>query len=125
MDVITTVAAVVLGVVFLISGGTKIASHADWTRLSAEFGAPWIVRVTLPWVELILGALLIVQIGRPVVALAALVLLAAFTIAIVVRLRQGRHPQCACFGAWSSRPLGWGHVVRNLALMVVAVVAAL
>ena len=125
MDVISTVAAVVLGVVFLVSGGSKIASHADWTRLSAEFGAPPIIRVTLPWTELILGALLIVQIGRPVVAVAALVLLVGFTIAIVVRLRQGRHPQCACFGAWSSRPLGWGHVARNLVLMAVAIVAAL
>ena len=125
MDVIPTVAAIVLGVVFLISGGSKIASHADWTRLSAEFGAPVIVRLTLPWVELILGALLIVQIGRRFVALAAFALLAVFTVAIIVRLRQGRHPQCACFGAWSSRPLGPGHVVRNLALMALAIVAAL
>jgi hypothetical protein len=40
-------------------------------------------------------------------------------------LLDGRHPPCACFGALSRRPIGWGSVVRNLVLLALAVTAAL
>ena len=81
--------------------------------------------MVVPWLELAVGALLVVQVGRPYVAALALVMLAAFSVAIAVRLRQGRHPRCACFGAWSAAPLSARHLVRNGALGVVALVSML
>ncbi len=86
-------------------------------------GAPAVVIPVLPWFEIALGAVLVVQATRVAAALVALIVLVAFTALIVRRLAQGQHPPCACFGAWSAKPLGWSHVVRNVALMVVAVVA--
>ena len=77
----------------------------------------------LPWVEIVLGAILVMQLAPMVAAGAALLLLAAFTALIVRRLLQGRHPPCACFGSWSARPLGAGHVARNVAFMVLGVLA--
>ena len=55
--------------------------------------------------------------------LVALLLLGSFTALIVRRLAEGKRPPCACFGAWSAKPLGAGHVVRNGALIVLAVLA--
>jgi hypothetical protein len=62
---------------------------------------------------------------RPVVALAAGAMLLVFTVLLVVRLAQGRRPPCACFGAWSTRPVGPGSVVRNVVLIALALIAAL
>jgi hypothetical protein len=86
-------------------------------------GAPVAVIPVLPWFEIVLGAVLVVQVARVTAAVVALFVLAAFTALIVRRLAQGQHPPCACFGAWSATPLGWSHVARNVALMAVAVVA--
>ena len=72
-----------------------------------------------------LGALLVVNLGRPVTAVLAAVLLTAFTALLVRLLLDGRRPPCDCFGSLSRRPIGWGSVVRNLVLLALAVVAAL
>ena len=86
-------------------------------------GAPAVVVPVLPWFEIVLGAVLVVQVARVPAAAVAAVVLVAFTALIVRRLAQGEHPPCACFGAWSATPLGWSHVVRNVALISLAVVA--
>ena len=124
MDVVRVVAAIVVGVALLVAGASKIAAGPSWPAQAAGLGAPaWSVRV-VPALELVLGALLVAQIARRPVALAAAGLVIVFTALIVVRLRQGRRPPCACFGAWSARPIGPGNVVRNAILVALALVAA-
>ncbi len=120
---IARVAAVVVGAVFLVAGATKIASVAAWRQQAADLGAPqWIARV-LPGVEIAIGALLVSQFQRRAVAIAAAAVLLAFTALLVVRLRQGRRPPCACFGSLSAKPIGWSHVARNAVFVAVAAVA--
>jgi uncharacterized membrane protein YphA (DoxX/SURF4 family) len=119
---IAAVCTVVLGGVFLVAGASKVAAGAPWERQAAELGAPPSVSAILPWVELVLGALLVAQVARRWVAGAALLLLVVFSAFLVLRLRQGRRPPCACFGGWSTRPLGWRHVARNGALAALAAV---
>jgi uncharacterized membrane protein YphA (DoxX/SURF4 family) len=121
--VIATVCAVALGVVFVVAGATKVAAGAGWRSQAAELGAPSWVSPVLPWVELVLGALLVSQIARRWIAAVAVGLLIAFTALLVIRLREGRRPPCACFGAWSTRPLGWVDVARNGALVILGSVA--
>ena len=116
------VASLVLGAVFLLSGTLKVAAPRQWHAQSADLGVPHMVAVVLPFVELPVGALLVTQLGRRPVAACAGALLVAFTALLVVRLRQGRRPPCACFGALTSKPIGWGDVVRNLGLLMVAAV---
>jgi len=123
MSAVALMASVLLGLVFLVSGGAKIAAGPAWPEQAVGLGAPPIVVPVLPWVEIVLGAILVMQLAPVVAAGAALLLLAAFTALIVRRLLQGRHPPCACFGSWSARPLGAGHVARNVAFMVLGVLA--
>lgn len=119
------VSSVLLGAAFVVAGASKLAAGEAWPPQARDLGAPvWSVRV-VPWVELALGAVLVVQVARRLAAIAALGLLVAFTALIVARLREGRRPPCACFGAWSAKPLGAGHVARNAVLGVLAGVAAL
>ncbi len=118
-------ASIVVGVAFLLAGGAKIAAGPQWPHQARELGAPGITIALVPWIEIIIGALLCVHIAVPVPAIFALGLLALFSGLIVVRLLQGRRPTCACFGSWSARPLGWRHLARNGVLIALALVAAI
>ena len=118
------VASVALGVVLLVAG---LAKRADplWRLKAAQFGVPaWSARA-VPYVELVLGAVLIVGAGRPFAAWLAAVLLLGFTVMMVFLFAQRRRPPCACFGARSSKPIGAWSIVRNLLLIALAVVAAI
>ena len=112
-----------LGLVFLVSGGSKLAAGSAWPEQARGLGAPAAVVPVLPWLEIVLGAVLVVQLAPLPAAAVALVVLVAFTGLIVRRLSEGRHPPCACFGAWSAKPLGRGHVLRNVGFMALGVVA--
>ncbi|MEM8902156.1 MAG: MauE/DoxX family redox-associated membrane protein [Actinomycetota bacterium] len=116
-------ARIVLGLVFLVSGATKLVDR-DWPRSAAAFGVPAPMARLLPVVELALGAALVPGLGGTWAVVAAAGLLVAFTVVIAVRLVGGDdRPECACFGAWSSRPISWRTVGRNGGLLVIAGVA--
>jgi uncharacterized membrane protein YphA (DoxX/SURF4 family) len=123
MDVVAVVASVVLGAAFVVAGGSKIAAGPSWPSQARGLGAPsWIVPF-VPWIEIFVGAALIAQFLEPWAALAALVMLVVFTALIGLALSQGRHPPCACFGAWSAKPIGPGHLARNGGLIVLCVLS--
>lgn len=125
MDTVGTIAAVIVGVAFLVAGGSKIAARHAWPAQARELGAPGIVVPVLPAAEIVLGAMLVAQVAVPVAGAVAALLLVAFTVLIGVRISQGKRPACACFGAWSSSPIGAGHVIRNVVLLVLAMTAVL
>lgn len=118
------VAAVVTGLVFLVAAITKLAAPAAWRAQASDLGVPLTVSSMVPYVEAALGALLLVQFQRHVVAWCAVGVLAAFTVLLVVRLAQGRRPPCACFGSLTPKPIGAASVARNMVFIAVAVVAA-
>ena len=122
-DWIPLTASIVVGAVFLVAGASKIAAGAEWPAQARELGAPAITIPLVPWVEVVIGAFLVVQVARQAAALAAAAMLVVFTVLIVMQLAQGRRPPCACFGAWSVKPLGVGHVVRNVALVALSALA--
>lgn len=118
-----TLAAIVVGAVLLASGAVKLFSPA-WPRQATELGAPaWAIPI-VPWIEVVLGSLLAAGVARSVVAWMAAALIGVFTVLIGIRLAQGRHPPCACFGRLSGRPIGPGTLVRNGVLIGLAVLAA-
>ena len=125
MSVVSSIAAVLVGIAFVVAGGSKLAARESWPAQARGLGAPTWTIPLVPWVELVIGSLLIVQLFRTPMAVAAAVLLSVFTFLIVRKIAAGERPPCACFGAWSAKPIGVGHVVRNGALMVLAVVAAI
>jgi len=117
-------AAVVTGLVLLVAAVTKLAAPHAWRTQASDLGVPGAVATAVPYVEAVLGALLLVQFQRVVVAWCAVVLLTAFTVLLVVRLAQGRRPPCACFGSLTPKPIGPASVVRNVVFIAVAVMAA-
>jgi len=124
VDVVARIAAVVLGAVFVAAGASKLAAGSAWIAQARQMGAPQPVATVVPGVELVLGATLVTGIAMPLPALAAITLLVAFSVIIARQLVDGRHPPCACFGTWSTRPLSEIHLLRNAALIAVAVLAS-
>ena len=122
MSSIAVVASVLLGLAFVVAGGSKVAAGPAWPEQARGLGAPSFVIPVVPWFEIVLGAILIVQLAPVAAGVVALATLLVFTGLIARRLAQGRHPPCACFGAWSAKPLGPGHLVRNGVLILLAVV---
>jgi uncharacterized membrane protein YphA (DoxX/SURF4 family) len=120
---VSNVAAIVLGAVFVLAGGSKVAMGKRWPLQATQLGVPVLLAQFVPWIELAVGALLIVQLFEPGPALAAIWLLLAFTALITKRLAEGKHPTCACFGTWSAKPIGPAHLVRNTALLVLGMLA--
>lgn len=118
-------AAVTVAVVLLVAGVTKVSQPQQWRSQAAGLGVPPLVAAPVPYSELLLGALLLVQVQRPVVAWFAVALFVAFTALLVVRLAQGQHPPCACFGSLSAAPIGPGHIARNAVFIALTMVAAL
>jgi uncharacterized membrane protein YphA (DoxX/SURF4 family) len=125
VDVLGTVAAVAVGVAFAAAGVFKLADGPAWPRQAADMGVGRPVALVVPWVEIVIGALLAAQLFEPWPAVAAIALLVAFTVVIVLRLLDGSRPPCACFSSRSKRPLGAYHVLRNVGLLALAVVAAI
>ncbi len=124
-DWIPIAASVIVGLVFLLAGASKIAAGPEWPVQARGLGAPSFAISVVPWIEIAIGAVLVVQVARRPAALAATAMLIAFTLLILMKIAQGRRPSCACFGAWSAKPLGVGHVVRNSVLIVLGILASL
>lgn len=118
------VAGVVVGLVLVAAGALKLVEGPGWLKQAADMDVARPVAQMVPYVEIVVGVLLAGQIFEPWPAVAALVLLGVFTVVIVRRILDGSRPPCACFGSRSKRPLGAFHVVRNLALMAAALLAA-
>lgn len=123
MNTVALIASILLGLTFVVAGGAKIAAGPSWPVHVRDLGVPMFVAPVLPWIELLIGAALIAQLFQPLAAWAAIGLTVAFSALIVRRLSQGRRPVCACFGAWSAKPIGPRHLYRNAAMLALGVVA--
>ncbi|MFZ9864025.1 MAG: MauE/DoxX family redox-associated membrane protein [Ilumatobacteraceae bacterium] len=120
---IGTIASVILGALMCVAGGSKVILGDRWPIEAGELGAPRWVAPIVPWFEIALGAALIAQLWRAPMAIVALLTLQVFTVLLLANIGRGHRPVCACFGSWSAKPIGTGHVVRNVAMMLLAVLA--
>src|SRR3954447_3661545 len=130
MDAAVLAARLLLAALFVVSGVGKLADLPGFRGTLRGFGLgeplARIGAVALPVAELATAAALLVQPLAIWGAAAALLLLTAFTGAIVNALARGDAPDCGCFGALQSAAVSRRQVVRNAVLggLAVFVVAA-
>lgn len=92
--------------------------------------SPWpakrspLLAVLVLVVELVVTGALVLPVVPAAVALsAAVLLLLAFTLALLKLIGSGTSSSCACFGAWSQGRLGPVTIARNLALIGLALLS--
>jgi len=124
-EALVVIAGVVAGGVVAVAGATKLVARDVWAASARSMGVPRVVWAVLPWLECVLGAAVVARIAIPWSALVLIALLAVFTAWLVTRMRAVSPPVCACFGAFSTRPVSWRDVLRNAGLIVAAGVASI
>ena len=102
-DVVGTVARLGLAAVFLVSGVLKaVDPDATYVAVRAYDVLPKagvaLVAGILPWLEVVLGLLLLVGLATRVVAVASAGLLVVFIAGVTQAWARGRSIDCGCFG---------------------------
>lgn len=119
---LATIMTVTLAAVFALAAGSKIRRPRGDEMHALGLPYPRALAVVVPIVELATAIALLVAPRSG--AVAAIVLLAAFTAVLVRTIRSGRGVSCGCLGSLSDEPVTWTTVLRNGALAVMAVVVA-
>jgi len=115
-----------LAFVFIFSAVSKLRDlHAfrvavlDYRLLPVQLAPPF--GQALPWLELLLGLMLLLGIGAWLAALGSILLLSSFIIAMGINLLRGRKDlNCGCGGARHSQKVSGRLIVRNLGLILLA-----
>ncbi|MDY7099682.1 MAG: MauE/DoxX family redox-associated membrane protein [Actinomycetota bacterium] len=122
---VATIAAFVLAAVLAASAGAKLADRPATAQAFASLGvpAPGPAALAVPVVEL---AVAVTLVAAPAAGgFAALAVLVCFTLFLVDRIRSGTTAPCRCFGGLRTEAVGRIDIVRNVVLMVLALVALL
>ena len=124
MNIALLIARVLLAVVFLVAGFTKLADRKGSRQALLDFGVPARLAtpggLLLPLVELAVAVALIPLASAWWGAIAALALVLLFLLGITYNLAHGRTPDCHCFGQLYSKPIGRSTLIRNVLLAAVA-----
>ena len=130
--------ALVLGGVFVYASYDKILHPGDFARIMYHYQIvgpskllppllPNLLAVTLPWVELVAGVLLIVGVWRREAAGLSGVLLVVFILAVSSALLRGINLEnCGCFSvSGEGRAAGVKLILGDLGLLALAAVLTL
>ncbi len=115
--------ALTVAAIFVYAGVAKFATFDNWTFQARALGAPDPFVVLVPLAEIALAVLLVGGWWFDQTVAASLLLLGAFTVLLLVRLRDPERLPCSCFGATSQRPMSWLDVARNV-ILIAALIAA-
>lgn len=129
MSVLIFVLRVVLGGIFLAAGGLKMGHFdlfasqiAGFELLPHPLIAP--LALLLPFVEVLLGAYLILGLFTRFAAAFAALQLWIFSAAIASAVVRGLSASCGCFGPSDTTVTSWPEVARDVGLGLVAVLVA-
>ena len=117
--------AAIVGAVLAYAGANKVTAFAQWKQDARNQNLPVIVAMLLPFLELVLGAALVVLKPAPTVLGLATLVLVVFTVYLSGQVMGKSQVPCACFGARSVRPPSWRDVMRNLVLIALLFASAI
>lgn len=124
-------ARLALGGLFAYAGALKIADPQKFSeavrafKIIPEQAQQLILSITftLPWLELLAGVAVILGFWTRAAAALLAAASAAFVAGLLSLLARDISTSCACFGdaeLFCSGPVGWCHVARTAAFLVVA-----
>lgn len=113
-----------MGVVFIASGMSKIISPGDFGKIIYSYNIvskEWVVMLTfiIPYSELILGMMLILNLYPRIAGALLLLMLLIFTGASAYNYALGNVTDCGCFGKLFKRQNDWKLIVENTAMLLI------
>lgn len=115
---------VIVGLIFLASGSSKLNSGFEFLHTVAAYDlVGWrstiVVAAAMPWFELTLGSVLVVGLMPEAALCLAALLTSAFVVACVSALHRNLSIPCGCFG--STELISATTAVRSLVIFAMAV----
>lgn len=119
---------VILSFIFIYAGADKISDPAGFSQAIQNYKLfPSVIinflAITVPWLELVCGLLLLVGINTRENSLIISSMLFLFTLAIGISMVRGLNFDCGCFGRPS--PIGWQRLLENFSLLIIGIVLIL
>lgn len=113
---------VFISIVFIYAGAIKISDPIAFSQAIYNYRLLPIetinfFAITLPWLELISGILLLFGISVKENASIIGTLLLVFIIAVSVSMIRGLDIDCGCFG--KGNPIGWRKIAENTLMLIV------
>lgn len=114
---------IVLAVIFIFSGIEKISNPSGFSeaisnyRLFPLFSVN-LIAISLPWIELVVGLLLLVGIKIKENVLIINFLMSFFILIVFIALVRGLDINCGCFGTVNSQKVGIFKIIENIFLLV-------
>jgi uncharacterized membrane protein YphA (DoxX/SURF4 family) len=130
LDGLHLLARLVPGVLLLWAGASKaldrqgsILAVSGYDALPAGLVEP--VAIVLPWIELVLGLLLVLGLYTRVAGIGTAVLMSAFVAGMLQAKARGLSIDCGCFGGGGAGDgVSWIDILRDLPLLAAGVFLA-
>jgi peroxiredoxin len=121
MGLALAIVRVALAGVFVIAALGKLGDRAAARDAVAQFGLParmvGTITVAVPAMEIAIAAALLFRVSAPVAAIAAGMMLLAFSVGMIRLMARGETADCHCFGSVGTSAIGRGTLARNLLLL--------
>lgn len=121
-----------LGGLFILAAVDKIAKPAAFALDVATYDIlPLelvnLIAITLPWIEIVAGVLLVAGARVRPAALVVAALMTVFLVALVIALARGLDMSCGCFASQGAEadPISWRTVLRDLVWLTMAAYVAM
>ena len=125
---VTRISGVVIGVVFIVAGLAKVGDPATFASQVHNFRMTpiWsenLIAVCLPWIEIVAGIAIVLNVRRRAGALLTSGLMIFFTLAVLQALIRGLDIDCGCFGTADATRVGFVKLFENVGLTLLALLA--
>jgi putative oxidoreductase len=121
-DAITLLMRVFLGGFYVVAGAVKIPDPGKFAEAVGNYRLlPHVLinlaAITLPWIEVVAGFLLVVGIWRKASAWLINAMTVLFIVAIASAVARGLSIECGCFGTVGGRQVGLKAIAEDLMLL--------
>ena len=112
-----------VSIIFIYSGIEKISDQKNFLMAIENYKVfpvfiQNIIVITFPWIEIVLGVLLMFGFYRREIALVFSALLFFFIILIFISVLRGLDIECGCFGTLSNVKVGYFKIYENFILLL-------
>ncbi len=114
------IARILIAIIFIYAGAEKISDPKGFSQAIYNYKilpdyTVNLLAITLPWLELVSGILLLFGISVKENSAIISALLVIFIVAVAVSLLRGLNIDCGCFG--KGNPVGWRKIGENTIML--------